>query len=150
MSDQLERLIVLGPGAGEPLNLRGAEMRIKASAGTGGGAFSFIESRDPTGFAAAPHIHHDAVEAFYVLEGDYVFQSADGETALGAGGFVLVPKGIRHAYRLVADSGRVLIVYAPAGIERFWQELGRLIQGGRFTPELRDQLARDMLATEFL
>ncbi len=149
MTDRAAGPIVLGPGEGEPLNLRGAEMRIKAGAGTAGGAFSFIESRDPSGFAAAPHIHREAVEAFYVLEGDYVFQGAEGETPLGAGGFVLVPKGIKHAYRLVGDRGRLLIVYAPAGIERFWKELGRLVQEGRLTPELRNQLARD-IATEFL
>ncbi len=149
MGDPGTRIIVLAPGEGEPLNLRGAETRIKASAETGGGAFSFIESRDPSGFAAAPHVHHKAVEAFYVLEGDYVFQSAEGEAPLGAGRFVLVPKGVRHQYRLVGDRGRVLIVYAPAGIERFWQELGRLAREGRFTQELRNQLAREMLSTEF-
>ena len=150
MSDRVARPMVLGPGEGEPLNLRGAEMRVKASAETGGGAFSVIESRDPSGFAAAPHIHHQAIEALYVLDGDYIFEGAEGETPVGPGGFVLVSKGIRHAYRLVGDRGRILIVYAPAGIERFWQELGRLVDEGRFTPDARNQLARDMLATEFL
>ena len=150
MSDQRARPFVLGPGEGEPLNLRGAEMRIKASARTGGGAFSFIESRDPSGFAATTHIHHEAVEAFYLLEGDYVFYVGAGETQLGPGSFVLVPKGIRHGYRLAAEHGRILIIYAPAGIELFWQELEKLVREGRLTPELRSQLARDMLATEFL
>lgn len=145
-----ERLIVLRPGEGEPLNLRGADMRIKTGAGQGGNVFSFVESRDPSGFAAAPHIHHAAVEAFYVLEGQYVFQGADAETQLGAGGFVFIPKGVRHALRLLGESGRTLIVYAPAGIERFWQELGKLAKEGRLTPELRNQLAREMIATEFV
>jgi quercetin dioxygenase-like cupin family protein len=64
--------------------------------------FSFIESRDPSGLRVAPHVHDEAVEALYVLEGAYVFQTADTETELGAGGFALIPKGIRHAYRSLA------------------------------------------------
>lgn len=88
-SDKGERATLLRPGQGEPLSLRGADMCIKAGAEAAGGAFSFIESRDPAGFAAAPHIHHEAVEALYVVDGEYVFQAADEERQLGVGGFVL-------------------------------------------------------------
>ncbi len=150
MSKETVHATVVRPGEGLALNLRGADMRIKAGADTGGATFSFIESRDPSGFAAAPHVHHEAVEAFYVLEGQYVFRSADAEAQLGTGGFILVPKGVRHSYRLATEGGRILIVYAPAGIERFWQELGKLVEEGRLTPERRNELAREIIATEFL
>jgi hypothetical protein len=41
-------------------------------------------------------------------------------------------------------------VYAPAGIERFWQELITLTQEGRLTPELPSRVGRAMVATEFV
>ncbi|MFN2520365.1 MAG: cupin domain-containing protein [Candidatus Limnocylindria bacterium] len=144
------RPIVLASGEGEALDLRGAQMRIKVGALTAGAGFSLIESQDPTGFAAAPHIHHEAAEAFYVLEGEYVLQCGEEETVILPGGFAFVPSGVSHGYRLVSAQGRILILFAPAGIERFWQELGRQLAAGTLTPEIRSKLARDMIATEFL
>lgn len=38
----------------------------------GDGAFSLFEATEPPGFGPPMHIHHDAAEAFYVLEGEYI------------------------------------------------------------------------------
>ena len=91
-------VVVVPPGGGSILALRGADLRIKAGFEETGPELTVVESSDPEGFAPAPHRHHESVEAFYILEGRYTF-TADGEEAVaGPGTFVLVPKGTTHSY----------------------------------------------------
>jgi mannose-6-phosphate isomerase-like protein (cupin superfamily) len=67
---------------------------------------------------AGRHIHHHHTDAFYVLEGELIFEiGPDPETiTVSAGGFVAAPPGLVHAFR-VADSGPAswLTIHAPDG-----------------------------------
>ena len=67
---------------------------------------------------AGPHIHHQHIDAFYILEGEVIFEiGPEAETiSVSAGGFVAAPPGLAHAFR-VADSGpaRWLTIHAPDG-----------------------------------
>jgi mannose-6-phosphate isomerase-like protein (cupin superfamily) len=67
---------------------------------------------------AGPHIHHQHTDAFYVLEGEVIFEiGPEAETiTVSAGGFVAAPPGLSHAFR-VADNGpaRWLTIHAPDG-----------------------------------
>jgi mannose-6-phosphate isomerase-like protein (cupin superfamily) len=47
---------------------------VRASADTSGGAFTIIEETSPVD--TPRHVHENEDEIFYVLEGDYVIQSA--------------------------------------------------------------------------
>jgi mannose-6-phosphate isomerase-like protein (cupin superfamily) len=64
------------------------------------------------------HIHHQHTDAFYVLEGEVIFEiGPEAETiTVSAGGFVAAPPGLAHSLR-VADSGaaRWLTIHAPDG-----------------------------------
>jgi mannose-6-phosphate isomerase-like protein (cupin superfamily) len=64
------------------------------------------------------HIHHQHTDAFYVLEGEVIFEiGSEAETiTVSAGGFVAAPPGLAHSFR-VADSGpaRWLTIHAPDG-----------------------------------
>jgi mannose-6-phosphate isomerase-like protein (cupin superfamily) len=44
-------------------------------------------------------VHHDAAEAFYVLEGEYTMYLDDREFACPAGSFIFIPLGVRHGFR---------------------------------------------------
>jgi oxalate decarboxylase/phosphoglucose isomerase-like protein (cupin superfamily) len=68
-------------------------------------SFVVAEWRDPGGPAeAAPrliaplHVHHGDDEAWYVLEGVLCVRAGDRVIEAGAGGSVLVPRGIPHTY----------------------------------------------------
>lgn len=64
-----------------------------------------------------PHVHQHS-EAFYVLEGELVFQvGAERETiTLGSGGFVAAPSGLAHSYGTGGDQPtRWLIIHARDG-----------------------------------
>jgi mannose-6-phosphate isomerase-like protein (cupin superfamily) len=67
---------------------------------------------------AGPHIHRHHTDAFYVLEGELIFQigPAAETIAISAGGFVAAPPGLAHAFR-VADGGPAswLTIHAPDG-----------------------------------
>jgi len=67
---------------------------------------------------AGRHIHRGHVDAFYVLEGELIFEiGPEAETIIvSAGGFVAAPPGLAHAFR-VADSGPAswLTIHAPDG-----------------------------------
>ena len=67
---------------------------------------------------AGRHIHHDHTDAFYVLEGELIFEIGPEAQAItvSAGGFVAAPPGLAHGFR-VAESGpaRWLTIHAPDG-----------------------------------
>jgi quercetin dioxygenase-like cupin family protein len=67
---------------------------------------------------AGRHIHRRHTDAFYVLEGELIFEiGPEAETiAVSAGGFVAAPPGVAHAFR-VADDGPAswLTIHAPDG-----------------------------------
>jgi mannose-6-phosphate isomerase-like protein (cupin superfamily) len=67
---------------------------------------------------AGRHIHHQHTDAFYILEGEVVFEvGPEAETiTVSAGAFVAAPPGLAHSFR-VADSGpaRWLTIHAPDG-----------------------------------
>ena len=67
---------------------------------------------------ASRHIHRQHTDAFYILEGQVIFEvGPEAERiTVSAGGFVAAPPGLAHAFR-VADSGpaRWLTIHAPDG-----------------------------------
>ena len=128
--------------------LRGADLRVKAGLDETGPELTVVESSDPEGFAPAPHRHHDSIEAFYVLDGRYTFAADGEEVVVEPGGFVLVPKGVTHSYVVGPGPGRILIFYAPAGVEQFWRAMSREGATGPVSKDERDRLA-SLIATDF-
>ena len=66
---------------------------------------------------AGLHVHERHTDAFYVLEGEVIFEiGADSETVtIGAGGFVAVPPGVAHSVRTGKRPARWLTIHAPDG-----------------------------------
>jgi mannose-6-phosphate isomerase-like protein (cupin superfamily) len=65
------------------------------------------------------HVHVDEDDAFYILEGEMTFTFDEREVAAPPGTFVLVPPGVRHAFRNDQTRPvRMLNIHAPAGFDR--------------------------------
>ena len=65
------------------------------------------------------HVHADEDDAFYILEGELTFVFDDREVAATPGTFVLVPPGVRHAFRNdQTRPARFFNIHAPAGFDR--------------------------------
>src|SRR3954451_7501675 len=69
-----------------------------------------------------PPLHtHDFDEAFYVLEGELIFQVGDALHAKGAGELSFAPRNVSHALANHSDApARYVLVCTPAGFERHW------------------------------
>ena len=70
---------------------------------------------DGRGAAPPMHIHHDADETFYVIEGELTVFVGDDEIKAGPGDFVLAPKGLPHSFLVISEHAEFLVSFAPAG-----------------------------------
>jgi quercetin dioxygenase-like cupin family protein len=88
-----------------------------------GGQLSVTEIVVPP--LAGPPLHaHDFDEAFYVLEGELVFQVGEALVTKRAGELSFAPRNVAHALANHSDApARYVLVCTPAGFERHWARL---------------------------
>ena len=121
-----DRGIVLDADQGEALWFNNDLLTFKATGAQTGGAFVAMEELARRGKATPLHTHPEEDETFYVLEGEARFHLDGSEQTLGAGAFVSVPRGVPHAYVVVSDVARVLILITPGdgAMEAFFRDAG--------------------------
>lgn len=73
----------------------------------------------PAGDMPPLHVHAEADEGFYVLEGELTVFLPGREVLLRAGDFLLAPCGVPHTYRVGDTSARALVLSSPGGFETF-------------------------------
>jgi quercetin dioxygenase-like cupin family protein len=119
--------ITLGPGEGHAIDLGAIQLTWKATSGDTGGAYALAEYVGAPGSGSAFHTHSRENETFYIVEGAMTFQLGEREFRAEAGAYVWVPRGLRHAFvNAEAEPVRALMLVAPAGLERFFEELAAL------------------------
>jgi quercetin dioxygenase-like cupin family protein len=117
------RCFVVAPGEGRLIDFQDFEMRVKADSGNTAGVVSVLEATEPAGFGPPIHVHDDAAEAFYVLEGEYVMNVDGDEYRCPAGSFIFIPAGVPHGFRVGAVSSRKLNFYFPAAMIGYFDDL---------------------------
>jgi quercetin dioxygenase-like cupin family protein len=114
------------PGEGKKLWVTDELMTFKASKEDTGGAYSLADSMVPPQGGPPPHIHHREDEAFWVLEGELEVSVGENRFRAGTGSFVHLPRGVLHSYQNVGTApARFLTLMVPAGLERFFEEVGK-------------------------
>ena len=109
---------------------------FKISAEATGGALSIVEHPFAVGALVPPHVHTLEDEVSIVLEGEIGFRSNDQEVVLGAGGYIVKPRGEVHAMWNAGQApARMIEVITPPGFEGFFAALTRLTAVGRPDPE---------------
>jgi quercetin dioxygenase-like cupin family protein len=107
-------------------------MRLLIDSSEAGGTVSHLEvSMDRGADGAAPHFHTISDELFYVADGELQVLAGDEIITVGAGGSVVMPKLMPHAFGATpGSSARILIALMPA-VERFgyFRLLDRLAEG---------------------
>jgi quercetin dioxygenase-like cupin family protein len=88
----------------------------------------------------ALHIHPHALEAYYVLEGEYSIQCNNRVYQVKAGDFVFIPKGCPHTYQSGPTGGKALVI-SPAGLEKYFREVAHILHIGHFFVESSKSLA---------
>ena len=103
----------------------GGFARIIAESAHTGNRFCFGDMTHNVGDATPLHVHKDADEAFYVLEGEIRGVCGDDEWHGAKGSFIWLPRGVPHAYQ-AAGAGplKVLVMFLPGGFDAFVAEAG--------------------------
>lgn len=137
------RVKVVQPGDGPSGGLApGVGVIFKFDGRDTGGALSIVEHPFAVGALVPPHTHHLEDEFSIVLEGEIGFRSEDQEVVLGAGGYIIKPRGEVHAmWNAGATPARMIEVISPAGFENFFHEFVAMTAVGAPEPEAIAELA---------
>jgi mannose-6-phosphate isomerase-like protein (cupin superfamily) len=129
---------------------------VKVSGEQTEGRLVQIHSKDPRGTAPPLHIHHDADETFYVIDGELTIFVGDERIKAGPGDFVFVPMRIPHAFLVTSERAETLITCSPAGtqgpagfgVAGFFRDVAVPVVSGRAAPDVTEadpeELARKM------
>ncbi|MDQ3587206.1 MAG: cupin domain-containing protein [Actinomycetota bacterium] len=116
-----------------------------------------VRSSDSRGAAPPLHIHHDADETWYVIDGRLTVFVGDERIEAGPGDFVFGPMGVPHAFLVTSERAESLITFSPAGtkgpsgygVDGFFREAAIPAIPGQGAPEPTEadpeHLARLML-----
>jgi len=99
---------------------------FKATGRDTNGAYALTDSVVPPQGGPPPHVHHREDEAFWVLEGDLEVSVGGSTFRAGAGSSVHLPRGVVHSFQnLGSGPARFLTLVVPAGLEGFFEEVGK-------------------------
>ncbi|MDQ3662765.1 MAG: cupin domain-containing protein [Actinomycetota bacterium] len=123
---------VVRPGEGRSGGLMpGVGVIFKIDGADSGGALAIVEHPFEVGALVPPHIHHREDEFSIVLEGEIGFRSEDAEVVLGAGGYIVKPRGEVHAmWNAGKTPARMIEIISPAGFEDLFRSVVDLAERG--------------------
>lgn len=138
--------LVLPPGTGHPIGASGMTLKVGAAESD---RWSLFEASVPPGFDVGAHLHREAEELFYILEGELdllafeprvrtargwrAWESAQGTKVArgGPGSVMFVPPGCPHAFANPTTAPtRMLFLVTPPGHENYLEELAELLTRG--------------------
>ena len=132
---------VLAPGEGRSIDLGNFAMTLKASGVDTDDAFTLFEASEPPDFGPPLHVHNNAAEALYVIEGEYIIFIEEEEYSCTAGTFIYIPKGLVHTFRVGKKRSRKLNLFTPAAMVGYFDELSAAVKAGVTEPERLDGIA---------
>ena len=95
-----------------------------------GGQVSVTEIVVPAHSAGPPLHTHDFDEAFYMLEGELIFQVEEALVTKVAGEISFAPRNVPHTLANHSDApARYVLVCTPAGFERHWARMAAEADG---------------------
>ena len=129
-------ITITDPQQGQSLSIAGGCYRIIVSGKQTNDEYAVIEMLVPPGGGPGPHAHPEIHETFYVAEGEVEFMTESGRHTAGEGAFVSVPLGGgAHGFKNKTDKiARLLCTVVPAGLDSFFEEVGRPVEAGTFLP----------------
>ncbi|TCO28246.1 quercetin dioxygenase-like cupin family protein [Kribbella steppae] len=100
-----------------------------------GGAFLLFEFTGEQGKVTPVHIHPASDETFYLLDGEIQLDLDGKRRNLSAGGVVVIPRGVPHAFMVVSPTTRFLTIQTPGTDEAFYRLASEPApEGSRPTP----------------
>jgi len=126
--------VVRKPGEGEAFWLLDSLYAVRASSDETDGALTAMEMTIRPGMGPPPHTHPGG-ESVYVLEGQVRYHIGGETHEGGPGTFFHVPAEIEESFEPAGDEPiRILVLYTPGGIEKFFAEVGEPAQRHELPP----------------
>jgi mannose-6-phosphate isomerase-like protein (cupin superfamily) len=117
---------LLRPGEGRAYWVVGDLYTFLATGEDTDGAYALIHALVPPGGGPPPHVHRREDEAFFLLEGQVLFEADDQSFAATSGAWITLPKGSRHFFKNTGTTpAKMLILVNPSGLEKFFAEVGQ-------------------------
>ncbi|MEV6411270.1 cupin domain-containing protein [Kribbella sp. NPDC051718] len=91
----------------------GGVHRWLATAEQTGESYLLFEDRMERGKVTPLHLHPDADESMYLLEGEILIHLDGVEHRVGPGGLAMVPRGTPHAFVVTSETARMLVLITP-------------------------------------
>jgi quercetin dioxygenase-like cupin family protein len=88
----------------------------------------------PRGAAPPVHIHHDADETFFVVDGEVTIVVGEERYECTAGDFAFAQKGIQHTFLVQSARAELLATFSPAGIDGFFEQVAPPVTEGEAAP----------------
>jgi quercetin dioxygenase-like cupin family protein len=110
---------VSGPGAGDARWWFGQLALLKAGAPDTHGRYTLVEIVVPPNYITPLHAHGREDEAFWILDGEVVFEVGGEMFDAAAGSYLLAPRGVAHRFTAGATGARMLFLFTPGGFERY-------------------------------
>lgn len=113
----------------------GSRTEIHLTAEDTDGAFCLLVDNPEPDWSLPPHRHRDEAETIHVVEGEFEIVVDGTPHRLAAGDTVHVPRGVLHSSANVGGvAGRRVLLFNPAGMERFFLEAGADASERAITP----------------
>ncbi len=132
--EQPPNIKVTMPSEGRTVAVVGDVYRFMATGDDTNGKYALWEATVHPGGGPPPHVHSREEEGFYVVEGEITFQVGEKRIVATPGTFANMPVGTPHSFKNESDKpARMLILVAPAGLEKMFFEVGVPLADGTAT-----------------
>ncbi|MDQ6812597.1 MAG: cupin domain-containing protein [Bacteroidota bacterium] len=122
----MEQAFILKPNEGrlsKPYNVLGMPVHLKVSSSDTGGQMSIFVAEYKRNEGPPLHLH-DNDEAFFIIEGEFIFQAGDKRFTGVAGDTVFIPRNTPHTTLTVSETGKMLFTVNPTGnVEKIFEKL---------------------------
>jgi mannose-6-phosphate isomerase-like protein (cupin superfamily) len=118
--------IIKAQGEGDAIWFNNDLFTFKATADETDGALTLFEELSQRGKVTPLHLHPDADETFWVVNGEIQVYVDGTERTVGAGGVACIPRGVAHAVMVTSKTALVLTIVTPGSkaLEMFFRDVG--------------------------
>ena len=142
-----EQARIVHAGDGEALWFNGALINVKAPGDWSDEAFSLVEVMSTQGRATGLHID-PSHETFYILDGEGLFHIDGREQSASAGDTLGVRQGVPHAFIVLSETARFLVINTPGTHDSFFRDGGVPATDRNFASAPAPDLERTMASAQ--
>jgi mannose-6-phosphate isomerase-like protein (cupin superfamily) len=143
------RGFVLGPDEGDPYHWLGSLTLTKVTGASTTGQLDIVDHRVPPGYAPPRHVHQQADEVFFLIDGHLRVACGEDTWQAGPGSLVFLPRKVPHRFTNSSDGpARTLLINAPAGFGDLIVALGDAAPGLDMPAQDAPMPPPDRVATE--